>query len=265
MTAGPNPSVTSTFVELAEILVADFDLVDLLHLIAARAQEILGVDAVGLLLADSHGGLNVIAASTEQAQVLELSQLQNSEGPCLDCYRSGLAVSCPDLRTETARWPLFAPEALAAGFAGVHALPMRLRDELIGGMNLFTIAPGDLDHDILAVGQALTDVAAIALLHERTAGQHKLLIEGLQTALNRRLAVEQAKGVIAERTGVEVDEAFEMLRAYAHAQQRTLADLADTVIHGGLTPPRRDPDQDRRRGPDHATTTDKNDKDEKER
>lgn len=193
---------------------------------------------MGLLLADSHGGLSVVAASTELARVLELSQVQNSEGPCQDCYRTGRAVSAPDLHDAIGQWPQFAPEALASGFVGVHALPMRLRDELIGGMNLFTRSAGDLDPEVLAVGQALTDVAAIALLHERVLGQHNLLIEQLQAALKRRLTVAQATGVVAERTGVGVEEAFEMLRAYAHARHRKLAELAHAVIHEGETPPR---------------------------
>lgn len=244
MTTGAHTTITQTFVELAEILVADFDLVDVLHLIAARAQQILAVDAVGLLLADNHGGLDVVAASTDEVRVLELSQLQDSEGPCLDCYQTGQAVSCPDLATQTKRWPRFAPHALAAGFAGVHALPMRLRDELIGGMNLFTTAPGALEPELLDVAQALTDVAAIALLHERSLSQHNLLIEQLQTALNRRLAVEQAKGVIAERTGVGVEEAFEMLRAYARSRQYKLTDVADDVVHRAFIPPRRDATDD---------------------
>lgn len=238
MTAGSPVSTSRTFVELAEILVTEFDLVDVLHLIAVRAQQILGVDAVGLLLADSHGGLSVVAASSELARVLELSQVQNTEGPCQDCFRTGQPVSSADLNSAIGRWPSFAPEALASGFVGVHALPMRLRDELIGGMTLFTRTAGHLDAEVLDVGQALTDVAAIALLHERNLGQHNLLIEQLQAALKRRLTVEQATGVVAERTGVDVEEAFEMLRAHAHAQHRKLAELADAVIHDGETPPR---------------------------
>ena len=141
---GPQSTIARTFVELADSLVADFDLVDFLHVLTVRTQQTLGVDAVGLLLADNHGSLNVMAASSEQARVLELFQLQNSEGPCLDCYRSGQAVSCPDLSTESSRWPQFVPPALDAGFAAVHALPMRLRDEVIGGVNLFTRFAGQV-------------------------------------------------------------------------------------------------------------------------
>ena len=226
---GPQLTIAKAFVELA--LVADFDLVDFLHLVTARSRQALGVEAVGLLLADNHSGLNVMAASSEQARVLELFQLQNAEGPCLDCYRTGHLVSCPDLSTEASRWPRFVPRALDAGFTGVHALPMRRCEQVIGGMNLFTATRGDLDAEILDIAEALTDVATIGLLHERAFRQRELLTEQLQTALNNRLTVEQAKGVIAERADVSIGEAFELLRTYAHNHHRKLADLADAVVH----------------------------------
>ncbi|MDR3661330.1 MAG: GAF and ANTAR domain-containing protein [Mycobacterium sp.] len=223
-------AIAQTFAELADSLVTDFDLVDFLHTVVVRSQQTLGVDAVGLLLADNHGGLNVIAASSDQAQVLELFQLQNSEGPCPDCYRSGSPVHCPDLEAEIVRWPHFVPQAIDAGFVAVHALPMRLRDTVVGGMNLFNTTPGGLDRELLSVAQALTDVATIALLQERAIRERDLLTEQLQTTLNNRLAIEQAKGIVAERANVNVSNAFELLRAYAHLHNRKLADLANSVV-----------------------------------
>lgn len=227
------PVVADTFVELANTLVTDFDLVDFLHLVTVRSQQALGVDAVGLLLADNHDGLNVVAASGEQARVLELFQLQNAEGPCLDCYRSGQLVSAEDLASES-RWPRFVARALEGGFAAVYALPMRLRDEVVGGMNLFTGTHGGLDPGLLAIAQALTDVAAIGLLLQRAVHRRDLVTQQLQTALNGRLAVEQAKGVLAERGGVGVGEALELLRAYAGESGRGLTEVAEAVV-------RRDP------------------------
>lgn len=227
---GPQPAVAKTFVELADTLVADFDLVDFLQLVTVRSQHALWVEAVGLLLADNHGGLNVIAASSEQARVLELFQLQNAEGPCLDCYRSGQPVSCPDLSTEGGRWPRFVPRALDAGFTGVHALPMRLREKVIGAMNLLTAAPGGLDPELLAIGQALTDVAAIGLLLERAMRHGELLAEQLQTALHNRLTIEQAKGILAQRADVTIGEAFDLLRTYARGRNQKSTDLADAVV-----------------------------------
>lgn len=229
MTA-PQTGIANSFVALADTLVADFDLVDFFHSVTVRAQQALGVDAVGLLVADNHGGLNVVAASSEQARVLELFQLQHAEGPCLDCYRSGRPVSCPDLSAESGRWPDFVPKALDTGFVAVHALPMRLRERVIGGMNLFTATSGGLDAERLAVAQALTDVAAIGLLQERAITQRELLAEQLQTALNNRLAFEQAKGILAERGDITLGEASEVLRAYARRHDRKLTDVAGAVV-----------------------------------
>ncbi|HUH69711.1 MAG TPA: GAF and ANTAR domain-containing protein [Mycobacterium sp.] len=231
---GPQPAIAKTFVELADTLVADFDLVDFLHLLAVRTQQALGVEAVGFLLADNHGGLNVVAASSEQAEVLELFQLQNAEGPCMDCYRGGQPVSCPDLSADHERWPRFVAKALETGFVAVHALPMRLREEAIGGMNLFTATRGGLDADLLAVAQAFSDVATIGLLQERAIRERDLLAQQLQATLNNRLTIEQAKGIVAERAGITVDEAFELLRGYSHSRNQRLTDLADAMV-------RRDP------------------------
>ncbi|WP_037347529.1 GAF and ANTAR domain-containing protein [Sciscionella sediminilitoris] len=227
---GPHSSIAKTFVLLADTLVTDFDLVEFLYLLADRCQQVLEVDAVGILLADNRGQLNVVAASSERARVLELFQLQNAEGPCLDCYYTGRPVSCPDLAEETERWPRFSQEALSAGFTAVHALPMHLREEAVGGVNLFTTAPGRLDPELLAVGQALADVATIALLHERVSRDRELLAEELQSTLNGRLAIEQAKGILAERRGIGVDEAFGEIRRYARGHDRKLVEIAEAVV-----------------------------------
>ncbi len=229
MTERPS-AIANSFVELADTLVADFDLVDFFHRVTVRTRQALEVEAVGLLVADNHGGLNVVAASSEQARVLELFQLQHAEGPCLDCYRSGRPVSCPDLSSESGRWPHFVPKALGLGFAAVHALPMRLREQTIGGMNLFTATRGGLDPERLAVAQALTDVAAVGLLQERAVTQRNLLTQQLQTALNNRLSFEQAKGVLAERTGATLDEASELVRTYSRLRNWKLTDVADAVV-----------------------------------
>lgn len=229
---GPQPAVARTAAELAETLDSDFDLVDFLHLLTARSQQALGVEAVGLLLVDDHGELNVVAASNEQARVLDLWQLENAEGPCVDCYRTGRPVSCPDLQTESGRWGRFVPQALDAGFAAVHALPVRLRDKVIGVMNLFTTVRGGLHSEVLAVGQALTDAAAVALLHERATHQHLLLVEQLKTALDSQSTIDQAKGSIAERAGVWAGEVLELLRSFAHRQHQTLNDMAKEVVQG---------------------------------
>ncbi len=224
--------LAETFVELADTLVADFDVVDFLHGLADRCVRLLAVDAAGLMLADQRGSLRVIASSSEQARLVELFQLQHEEGPCLECYRTGQPVSEPDLAAAKNRWPSFAPAAAQSGFAAVQALPMRLRDEVIGAMNLFMHAPSQLDETGLRVGQALADVATIGLLQERNLRHQEVLAEQLQGALNSRVMIEQAKGLLAERLGLDMGQAFELLRGQARHQNRRLAALAGAVADG---------------------------------
>lgn len=133
--------LAKTFVELADNLVADFDLIDFLRLLTDRCVGLLGASAAGVLLADRDGELRVVAASDEQVRLLELFQLQNDEGPCLDCFRTGAPVAVADLGAATIRWPHFAVQARRGGFGAVQALPMRLRDEVVGALNLFRATP----------------------------------------------------------------------------------------------------------------------------
>jgi transcriptional regulator with GAF, ATPase, and Fis domain len=225
-------TLAATFVELADTLVADFDVVDFLHGLADRCVRLLAVDAAGLMLADQRGSLRVIASSSEQGRLVELFQLQHDEGPCLECFQTGLPVSEADVAAAGQRWPAFAPAAAEAGFAAVQALPMRLREEVIGAMNLFMVAPGGLDETGLRVGQALADVATIGLLQERNFRHQEALAEQLQGALNSRVAIEQAKGILAERLSLDMGQAFELLRGRARAQNRRLAELAGAVANG---------------------------------
>jgi GAF domain-containing protein len=226
--------LAGVFVELADTLVADFDVIDFLHMLTERSVELLQADAAGLILVDSQGQLHVLASTTEQARVLELFELQASEGPCLDCFVTGQPVVNIDLAEVEARWPQFQAATIAAGFRSVHALPLRLRGQVIGAMNLFCRHQSSLSDDDIAVGQALSDVATIGLLQERTVRHGEIVAEQLQGALNSRILIEQAKGVLAERAGIGVDAAFAMLRAYARRNGRKLSAVAAAVIDGSL-------------------------------
>ncbi|MEI5097722.1 GAF and ANTAR domain-containing protein [Streptomyces sp. PmtG] len=233
--------LAKTFVELADNLVADFDLIDFLRLLTDRCVGLLGASAAGVLLADRDGELRVMAASDEQVRLLELFQLQNDEGPCLDCFRTGSPVSVPDLRTETARWPRFTAQAQLYGFGAVQALPMRLRDEVVGALNLFRATAGPFDPVGTPIAQALADVATISLLQQRSTHRSTVLNEQLQTALNSRVLIEQAKGKLAERHSMDMEQAFTALRRYARAHNRRLSDVArafidDTEPLAGLAP-----------------------------
>jgi GAF domain-containing protein len=224
--------LSATFVELTDTMVADFDLIDFLHVLTTRSVELLDVSAAGLLLADPRGELRVVAASSEAARVLELFQLQSDQGPCLDCFRSGQPVACIDLSGDP-RWPQFAQQAGQLGFTAVQALPMRLRDQVIGALNLFRGGTvGAFDPEVVHVGQALADVATISLLHDRSMRRTDTLNEQLQTALNSRVVIEQAKGKLAERLGIDVDQAFTLLRDQARNRNQRLSDLARAFVDG---------------------------------
>ena len=229
--------LSRVFVELADTLVAQFDVIDFLHTLADRSVELLGADAAGLMLADQRGNLRVVASSAESARLLEVFELQNFEGPCLDCFHSGEQVVNLDEAEMHARWPAFWAETKQLGFRSAHALPMRLRDEVIGAINLFSRTEPSLSDDDLAVGQAMADVATIGLLQERSVRQKEVLAEQLQTALNSRITIEQAKGVLAERAQIPMDEAFRVMRSYARRRDgRTLTAVANAVINGSLRP-----------------------------
>lgn len=228
---GREAVLAERLVSLADSLVKDFDVVELLENLMHTCVELLGVDHGGLLLIDQRGNLQLVAASSEASRLMELLQLQSDEGPCLECVATGAQVSVTELATHTERWPTFTPAATAVGFTGVYALPLRLRSETIGGLNLFTSREASsLDKADLRVAQALADVATIGILQQRSVSRNALLAEQLQTALNSRLVIEQAKGVLAERGGLDMQSAFDRLRRHARSNNLNLSAVARTVV-----------------------------------
>jgi hypothetical protein len=224
--------VADTFVELADTLVDEFDVIDFLYILTTRCVELLGVSAAGVLLSDPSGHLQAAASSGEDARLVELFELQHDEGPCLDCYRSGVSVVNADLTEANTPWPRFAAQARAAGFVVTHALPLRLRRTVIGALNLFGDAPGPLAADELTLGQAMADAATIGILQHRAVHDGALVSAQMQEALNSRILIEQAKGVLAERRGIQVDEALNVLRNYAHNHDQLLSKVARAVVEG---------------------------------
>jgi GAF domain-containing protein len=223
-----------TFVDISDTLVLDFDIVDFLGVLAGRCVQLLGVSEAGLMLADSEGVLRVAASSSHTMNLLELFELQYDDGPCVDCYRTKAPVREADLHDAVSRWPRFAPEAIAAGFNSVYALPMRLRDQVIGSLNLLCTEPGVLDADELQVAQALADVATIGILQHRAASESRLIAEQLQYALSSRIFIEQAKGVLSANAGLDMDSAFIAMRDYARSHNRLLAEVARAIAEGSL-------------------------------
>jgi GAF domain-containing protein len=228
--------VIETFVELANTMVDDFDVIEFLHRLAERCVELLDCTEAGLLLVDAAGVLRVMASSSERSDALDLLQTQNDEGPCFECFHRGAPVSSTDLEDEFARWPTFGPAAVAHGFCSVQALPMRARGNTVGALNLFRSGSGQIWDNDLPLGQGMADIAAIALLQERSLRESRGLVDQLQGALSSRVVIEQAKGVLAERANISVDAAFVRLRTFSRAHNRRLSDVAGELINGRLLP-----------------------------
>jgi GAF domain-containing protein len=225
-----------TMVELADNLVDDFDIVDLLTTLSDRCVEVLDIAAAGIMLAAPDGRLRAMTASSEAMRVVELFELQSDEGPCLDCFHTGQPVVNQNLTIANGRWPRFAPVAVEAGFLAADAIPMRLRGQVIGALNLFRTEIGSLTADDVAVAQALADIATIAILQNRGTVETQTLNEQLTVALSSRIVIEQAKGMIAERHDLPIDRAFERLRRHARNHNLRLADLARDTVNGHIDP-----------------------------
>ncbi len=230
-TTSREQALAESFVYLADTLVDDYDVMDLLDYLAAACVRVLGATAAGLLLVDQRGGLGLASSSDGDSRLLELYQLQRDQGPCLDCVRGRVAVSSPDLRADQERWPLFVPAALTAGFRSVVAVPMQLRAQTVGGLNLFSGPGAALGPAEQRLAQALADVATIGILQHRSAHRSSVLAEQLQHALNSRVVIEQAKGVLAERHNVGMSDAYAALRRQARDHNLKIADAASQVLH----------------------------------
>jgi transcriptional regulator with GAF, ATPase, and Fis domain len=229
-------TLADTFVMLADTIVADYDVVELLDRLVNACVTLFGVSAVGLLLDDQRGNLSVIASSSEESRLLEVFQLQNNEGPCLDCVRSGDPVSSDDLEADRERWPVFVPAAVEAGYRTVTAVPLRLRSQRIGGLNMFGVGGEAISEDDRRLAQALADVATIGILQRRSTHRSNVVAEQLQHALNSRVAIEQAKGVLAERHNLGMEAAFGALRRYARNHNLKLTEVALAVVRGDIEP-----------------------------
>jgi GAF domain-containing protein len=225
----------ATLVELADNLVDDFDVIDVLTMLCYRCVDAIDVDAAGVMLSSPGGELQFIASSSESMRVLELFQIQADEGPCVDCFKDGNAIINHALSEPDDRWPHFTPRAIEQGFHAVHCLPMRLRGRTIGALNFFRKLPGTLDDDDVIVAQGLADVATIAILQHRTSMDAKTLNFQLSNALDSRIIIEQAKGKVSQATNCDMDQAFSRLRVYARNHNLGLTLVAMQVVEGSLS------------------------------
>lgn len=236
MSPGRERDVTGAFVSLVTAMVDGQDPVDLLTGLTQDSVRLLDVSSAGLLLADGHGVLHVLAASSEATRALELYQLQREQGPCLDCFRTGSPVSVPDLGQEEERWPLFVTAAAEIGLVSVHAVPIRMRERVLGAMGLFGNTAGALSAEDVELAQALAYVAAVGLVQDQAAADSAQLNQQLQTALNSRVVLEQAKGVIAQHGNLDMDQAFSVLRQFARDRNYRLSRVAEVIVKREISP-----------------------------
>jgi transcriptional regulator with GAF, ATPase, and Fis domain len=223
--------LATVFVEVADTLVDEFDVVEFLQMLTNRVAGLFDTGEVGLMLADQRNQLTFMAASDESARLMELFQLQYDDGPCLDAFRTGRPVINVNLVQAIKQWPEFAPRAVQSGFQSVHAFPLRLRREVVGAMSVFGSAD-ELDDGDTQIVQSLADVAVIGLLQERAIRRGEALSGQLQGALSSRILIEQSKGIVAQVKGVTPDEAFVLIRDYARRNNRRLSDVANSIVSG---------------------------------
>jgi GAF domain-containing protein len=226
--------LVDTLVTLADTLVDDYDVIDFMQTLAERSVDLLGLSAAGIMLADTHGRLRHAACSSEQMRLVELLELQLEEGPCFDAFRNQEPVRSNTAADVARRWPRFAPHARNGGFLSVTAVPLRLRGQAVGALNLFSEQEGALGDDDLAIVQAMADIATIGILQARSIRYQNILTAQLELALESRIVIEQAKGMVAERNHIGVDEAFVLIRRFTRSRNRLLSDTARSIVEGTL-------------------------------
>lgn len=227
--------VSAAFVRIADTLVDEYDSLDLLHTLVEETVALLDATAAGLMLAGPDGVLQVLASTSEESHLVEVLQQETGVGPCVECYTTGVAVTVRDIAGTEERWPAFRDLAAAQGFRSVHAFPLRVRGRSIGAMNLFRVETGELNAEDIAIGQALADVSTVSILQERTIRESAVVNEQLQRALNSRILIEQAKGMLAYTADIDTAEAFQRLRAHARSHNTTLRDTAQAVLDRSLS------------------------------
>ena len=228
--------LSAIFIEMSEVLVDDYDVIDILSELMDRCVQLLGISAIGVMLLDPEGVLRLAASSSEATRVLELFELQSQEGPCLDAFRTGQPVEHENMQPGSGPWPAFSAAAYEAGFRSVFALPLRLRDRTIGGLSLFGVEEIPVSESNVIMARAFADVATISVIQYRAAAEAERLNNQLASALTSRIVIEQAVGMLAERMDQDIGEAFTLLRNYARSHQRLLTDVAQSTVDGTLDP-----------------------------
>jgi transcriptional regulator with GAF, ATPase, and Fis domain len=222
--------IVETLVQLADTLIEDYDVIEFLSMLSERCVLLVDADEAGIMVSDGRGNLQIVASSSERTRLLELFELENRDGPCLDAFNTGAPVSSVDLDVDESRWSHFSHRASSVGFRSVQSIPLRLRSETIGALTLLRSSAGAMDLADVSLAGALAKMATIGLLQERAVSASRNATAQLQTALTSRVRIEQAKGIIAERQSIDIDTAFDRIRTYARSHHLKLSDLALSIV-----------------------------------
>jgi GAF domain-containing protein len=214
-------------------LVRPYDTVTMLENLSERVSEVLALTGSGVSL-ESDGRLAFITALDEQIARVEQVQERTQEGPCVDCFRGGNPVVVPDLEAEGARWAQYADAALQAGLRATAGVPMTLEGRSIGALNLYSSEPREWPDEDVAAAQVLADLATAFLVNASKLRQQEELAAQLAGALESRVLIEQAKGVVSASAHVSVDEAFRRMRSWARNHNLPLPSVAQDVVEGSL-------------------------------
>jgi len=229
------PLFLETLSKFAVILPARYDLLEALGELTESVTAVLGLCGSWVTMADDEG-LRLVAAVSQDWAALERdhAQLHPFPCPCRDVYSTGQMIRVTDVREESARWPEFSASAIRLSMAGVAAIPMRLADRVIGALNLYSPEPREWSEEDMAVAVVLADVATSYAVNASKLRQQQQLSEQLQTALESRIVIEQAKGIIAEQESVTIDAAYRRMRSHARSNNCSLRAVAEAIVAVGL-------------------------------
>jgi GAF domain-containing protein len=219
--------------EFARTLAGEFAVSDVLHDLAERVTEVLGVPGAGVSLADS-GRIRFVAAIDEVTAAIERVQEDTQEGPCVDAHRAGELVLVADLRDDPGRWPTFAERARELGIVAVAGIPMSWNGTRLGALDLYSTARRDWLADDVVLAQVLADMATCYIAHASELERSRRTVEQLQEALESRVVIEQAKGMLAAERSISVNEAFELIRSHARSHSASLRAVGEAIVNLGL-------------------------------
>ncbi|MEU6153431.1 GAF and ANTAR domain-containing protein [Actinosynnema sp. NPDC047251] len=232
----PSRDFDDHVVGITALLTARHDGLTVLRAVVGACAAVLGADAVGVLVVDPRGGVEVAAASDERARFVELLQAQLREGPCVDSIRDDAVVAVDDFEGVRGRWPEFAEAALREGYRAVYAFPMRLLGRAVGGVNLLYTVPTRLPERVVRRGQGLADLAVLGLSQERGPRRVERLAERTVAALHDRALVSQAVGVLLAVLSGGPEDARAVLERYSVRTGVPVSEVARALTDGSLDP-----------------------------